>query len=95
MNARQAFGATVLAWAANRNDLEMGKLLIGAGADVNAADVYGVAPLSLACTNGNATMPKELLDLYREDQDPDVRDRLVVDHLPLVRRLCRRFFPVS
>lgn len=46
-------------------------------------------------TNGNATMPKELLDLYREDQDPDVRDRLVVDHLPLVRRLCRRFFPVS
>ena len=61
VNARQAFGATVLAWAANRNDLEMVKVLIEAGADVNLADVYGVTPLSLACTNGNAATVKQLL----------------------------------
>ena len=34
---------------------------------------------------------KELLDLWRESGNPDARDRLVSDHLPLVRRLCRRF----
>ena len=33
----------------------------------------------------------ELLDLWRESEDPDARDQLVLDHIPLVRRLCRRF----
>ena len=42
-------------------------------------------------TNGNAAGTKELLELWRGASDPAVRDRLVLDHLPLVRRLCRRF----
>lgn len=42
-------------------------------------------------TNGDALGTKELWDLYRQAQDPGVWERLVVDHLPLVRRLCRRF----
>ena len=58
VNAPQVYGATVLAWAADRNDLEMLELLMDAGARVNRADVYGVTPLSLACTNGNDHGPK-------------------------------------
>ncbi len=42
-------------------------------------------------TNGNGVGTKELLALYRESQDPVATERLVADHLPLVRRLCRRF----
>ena len=36
-------------------------LLIAAGADVKAASRYGVTPLSLACTNGNASLVDQLL----------------------------------
>ena len=61
VNVRPAYGTTVLAWAANRNDLEMVELLIEAGAGVNVADVYGVTALSLACTNVNAAMVAKLL----------------------------------
>ena len=62
VNAPQAYGETVLAWAANRNDLEMVELLIDAGADVSRANDYGITPLSLACTNGNAAMVARLLE---------------------------------
>ena len=61
VNAPQGYGETVMAWAANRNDLEMVEILIGAGGDVNAEDVYGITPLSLACTNGNATLVERIL----------------------------------
>ena len=46
-------------------------------------------------SNGISVEKKELWDLYREARDtkvPGVRERLVLDHLPLVRRLCRRFY---
>ena len=61
VNAVQADGATALAWAAHRDDLETAELLIGAGAGVNAANDYGATPLSLACTNRNADMVEMLL----------------------------------
>src|SRR3989304_2273501 len=37
VNTRQADGTTALAWAAYRDDLETAELLIGAGANANAA----------------------------------------------------------
>ena len=40
----------------------------------------------------NALGVQELLELWRECGDPAARDRLVMDHLSLVRRLCRRFY---
>lgn len=61
VNARQGDGATALAWAADRNGLEMADLLLRAGADANAANEYGVTPLSLACANGNGAMVERLL----------------------------------
>jgi ankyrin repeat protein len=60
-NAREADGATALMWAAHWDDLETTTLLIGAGANTNAANDHGVTPLSLACTNASAPMIEKLL----------------------------------
>ena len=57
----QPDGATALHWAVHWDDLPTADLLIGAGADVNATNELGVAPLSLACTNGSAAMVETLL----------------------------------
>lgn len=54
-------GATALHWAAHLDDLNTAELLIRAGANVKAANRYGVTPLSLACTNGAAAMIELLL----------------------------------
>ncbi|MGH9784157.1 MAG: ankyrin repeat domain-containing protein, partial [Terriglobia bacterium] len=54
VNASEPDGTTALHWAVHRHDLEMTDLLIRAGADVNAANEYGVTPLSVACSNGNS-----------------------------------------
>ena len=40
----------------------MARLLVRSGANVNATNVYGVPPLSLASMNGNAAVVKALLD---------------------------------
>jgi len=60
-NSVEADGTTALHRAAQRNDLEAANQLIRAGANVKAANRYGVTPLSLACINGNAAMIELLL----------------------------------
>lgn len=60
-NTPQPDGATALHWAVHWDDMESADLLIRAGASVNATDDLGAMPLSLACTNGNATMVGRLL----------------------------------
>ena len=55
-NNVEADGTTALHRAAQRNDVEAANQLIRAGANVKAANRYGVTPLSLACMNGNAAM---------------------------------------
>jgi ankyrin repeat protein len=52
VNLRQADGTTALHWAAHWNDLQTVTALIRAGADVNATNRYGVAPLLLASDLG-------------------------------------------
>ena len=52
VNASEGDGATALHWAVVRDDVELVERLLRAGADVNAANDYGVTPVSLACTNG-------------------------------------------
>ncbi len=49
-------GTTALHRAAHQDDLKTAASLVRGGADVKAANRYGVTPLSLACTNGNAAM---------------------------------------
>ena len=61
VNSPRPDGATALAWAAYRDDLETADLLIRAGADVNAANVNGITPLALACGNRSAAMADKLV----------------------------------
>jgi ankyrin repeat protein len=63
VNGPQGDGATALHWAASNEDLEMVKLLLAAGANVNAATRDGgVTPLFMACTSGNAAIVEALLN---------------------------------
>jgi ankyrin repeat protein len=62
VNAQHTDGATALAWAASRDDLETVDLLIRAQANVNTPNEYGVTPLWLAATRGSAPMVNKLLE---------------------------------
>jgi uncharacterized protein len=56
-----AMVAPDLPTAALQDDLESARKLIATGANVKAVDRYGVSPLSIAATNGNAAMITLLL----------------------------------
>src|SRR5262245_3852051 len=45
VNLREADGSTALLWAVYQTDAAMAELLVRAGADVNAANRYGITPL--------------------------------------------------
>ncbi len=63
VNAAAGDGTTALHWAADKNDVEMAKMLIGAGASVKATTRVGsLTPLMLAAKNGNADVMKVLLE---------------------------------
>src|SRR5436190_4496787 len=49
-------GSTPLLWAAHWNDVDVATALVRAGADANAANQFGMTPLSRACTNASAEM---------------------------------------
>ena len=54
VNVAQGDGMTPLHWAAHHDDLETARLLLAAGANVNAETrLGGITPLFMACTNGN------------------------------------------
>jgi uncharacterized protein len=61
VNARSSDGSTALLWLAHWNDLDTANLLLGAGADANAANDFRMTPLSEACTNANPTFVRALL----------------------------------
>jgi ankyrin repeat protein len=62
VDAAQGDGTTALHWAAFRDDLEMVKMLLAAGANAGAATREGaITPLFMACTNGNAAIVETLL----------------------------------
>jgi len=62
VNAQQIDGMTALHWAVYRDDLQLAKRLIAAGASAKSENRYGVPPLSLACTNGNSEIVQLLLE---------------------------------
>lgn len=59
---RSADGSTALLWAAHWDDLETARLLLSAGAEANAANDFGMLPLSRACTNASDAMVRLLLE---------------------------------
>jgi ankyrin repeat protein len=63
VNANQGDGMTALHWAAHKDNLEMARMLLAAGADVERGTRIGsIVPLFLAATNGSAAMIELLLD---------------------------------
>src|SRR5258705_7930174 len=60
-NITDVDGSTALHWASRWDNLETAGALIRGGANVKAANRYGVTPLSLACINGSAPMIELLL----------------------------------
>jgi ankyrin repeat protein len=54
-------GGTALYWAARGDHLGIVRLLLSAGARVDAADRYGITPLALAAINGSAPVVGALL----------------------------------
>ncbi len=61
VDAPQVDGMTALLWASYHDDLPIATLIAAAGGNPNAANRYGVTPLSLACTNANGAMVDLLL----------------------------------
>ena len=61
VNAKSSDGSTALLWTAHWNDLETASVLLGAGADANAANDFQMTPLSQACTNANSAFVRLLL----------------------------------
>src|SRR5580704_11473262 len=57
IDGAQGDGSTALHWAAFNDDLETAKLLLAAGANVQATTREGaITPLFMACSNGNAAI---------------------------------------
>jgi uncharacterized protein len=61
VGSRESDGSTALHWAAQRNNLELVDLLVGAGASATTATRYNITPLYLAALNGNAAIMERLL----------------------------------
>ena len=55
-------GTPALHWAVRVDDLDMARLLLGAGADAKLANRHGATPLALATTNGSPAMMRLLLE---------------------------------
>jgi ankyrin repeat protein len=70
VNAPQIDGTTALDWAVRSDDLETAGLLIGAGANVSAANHDGATPLLLATVNGNAAMIETLVKAGADPNAP-------------------------
>ncbi len=72
VNSAQGDGTTALHWSAIRDDLEMAKALLAAGADVKAATRIGLlTPLMMACRNGSAPMVELLLQAGSDVNAPN------------------------
>src|SRR5262245_53544128 len=56
VNPTEADGATPLHLAAEREDADLVRALLQRGANVKAANRYGVMPLSVAAATGNAAL---------------------------------------
>lgn len=64
-------GSTALIMATRSGDLDSVRLLVEAGADIEATDAFGTSPLIMAVHGGNAEVVRTLLE---QGADPDADD---------------------
>lgn len=71
MEELDAEGMSALHWAARRNHIEMMRVMLDAGADINIAEdsekMSGTTPLHIACIYGNIEMVKLLMEYGADD----------------------------
>lgn len=60
-------GMTPLHYAARHNHVDVAKLLLDAGANLNAKEANGIWPLLMAISNNNMPMARYLLDYKKQD----------------------------
>ena len=65
-NVAEPDGTTPLHWAVRNNDTALVERLIRAGADVKAANRYGISAIALACESGSAAIVEKLHRRGRE-----------------------------
>jgi ankyrin repeat protein len=71
VDAVGADGSSALLWLVRVDDLELARRVVRAGASPTRPNSYGVTPLFLACSNGNAQMIRLLLDAGADPNGPD------------------------
>ena len=62
VNEPSTDGTPALHWAIRADDLDTVQLLLRSGADAKLANRYGLMPITVAATNGNAAIIKVLID---------------------------------
>ncbi len=76
---------TALHAAAQRGNLELVKLLVGYGADINATDIRDQSPLIIATLNRNTEVVNYLLSLNVNLEIRDIRQMTAMDYERKIR----------
>lgn len=85
-NAKTEYGATPLFFACDRGSVEVARLLVEAGADINATDTfYKSNPLNWAVTRNRAAVVKLLLDKGAKGKELAMRGAIAQGHLETVQ----------
>jgi uncharacterized protein len=83
-------GTTPLHWAVRANDLAAAQRLLSSGANPDAANRYGVTPLSLAAENASAPMIQALLQAGAHSTDSILMTAARAGNAEVVRMLLAR-----
>ena len=83
-------GTTPLHWAVRANDVDAAQRLLRSGANPDAANRYGVTPLSLAATNASAPLIQALLQAGAHPTDSILMTAARIGNPEIVRMLIAR-----
>ena len=87
-NAKTEYGATPLFFACDRGNVEVARLLVEAGADINATDTfYKSNPLNWAVSRNRSAVVKLLLDKGAKGKELAIRGAIAQGHLETVQTI--------